>query len=563
MLHDALQPLLLLMMPTSGFPAGNDGGSGGADPDHDGGPTRQHAGGRRPDEDDGAAEAAPGGPGNASGAVEDRDAAAAAFGPESVAVAVVLPEDGISLSRIDNVSENTPQETAVAEMLSRTIDVHAFAPAVELLDAPDAADALEDLGPDDAADVVHVISDERAAQNLAEMQPNLAIMVLEDLAVEHGPREPARYIALMDPDDAVDLLQEMEESFRQQLLSAMPPAKAVQLERLGRYDPETAGGMMTTDFISIGAHISRREAVGIVRSGRLWDFNHIYCVDDQEHLVGFVTLRQLLLSTDEELIEEIMNREVEVIPVDLDREEIAEAFERYDYTVMPVVDAAHRLLGVVTVDDVIDIIREEANEDAYKMVGAGSRETVFNDLRQKLSGRFPWLVVNLFTSFVAAMVVLTFEGLISDLALLAVLMPMIANQAGNAGQQSLAVTLRGLVLGEVRGERVWSLLSRETLLGIVAGLIVGALLTVVISILGWTGLVESASPQLGLVAAIAMTGSLGVGCLVGTGMPILMERLNRDPATASTIFLTMVTDSVSFFTFLGLAWAFKSVIIPE
>jgi magnesium transporter len=265
-----------------------------------------------------------------------------------------------------------------------------------------------------------------------------------------------------------------------------------------------------------------------------------------------VSPKSLLVSSANDSIEELIDDELDYLRPETDREEIAAAFERYDYTEMPVVDRAGRLIGIVTVDDVLDIIRAEHTEDAYKMVGAGVGEAVYSSIGQKFRGRFPWLVVNVFTSMVAAFVVFQFDYLIAELAILAVMMPVIANQAGNAGQQSLAVTLRGLVLGEVRGKRAWPLVRREVTVGVINGFIVGSAIGLCVCLMALTG-VRNVQWTLGIVIALAMTVSVAAGCLAGSAMPLLLDRFEYDPATGSTIFLTMVTDSVSFLTFLGLA----------
>jgi magnesium transporter len=208
---------------------------------------------------------------------------------------------------------------------------------------------------------------------------------------------------------------------------------------------------------------------------------------------------------------------------------------------------------VITVDDIIDSIRAEGTEDAQVMVGAGREELVFSSVADKLKGRIPWLVVNLITSAVGAMVVLQFEGLIAEIAILAVLMPVIANQSGNAGQQSLAVTLRGIVLDQVNSKVAGRLIVRESLVGLINGAIAGVLVGLLVTLLSMaTG---EGSWRLGAVIAASMTCSLTVGTFTGTGLPMLMRRLGADPATASTIFLTMVTDSLSFLIFLGMASA--------
>jgi len=251
---------------------------------------------------------------------------------------------------------------------------------------------------------------------------------------------------------------------------------------------------------------------------------------------------------------------VDAVKPDLDRDDVAREFEKYDYLVLPVVDEEDRMLGVITVDDVVDVIRQEGTEDAQAMVGAGREEAVFSSIADKLRGRLPWLFVNLFTSSLAALVVWMFGGLIAELAILAVVMGMIANQAGNAGQQSLAVTLRGIVLDEVHVGSALRLVRRETIVGLVNGSVCGVLVGAAVGTIEYVQAPETTMWKLGVVVAVAMTVALAVGTLVGSSLPLVVRRFGADPATASTIFLTMVTDSMSFLAFLGLASALSGWI---
>jgi len=229
---------------------------------------------------------------------------------------------------------------------------------------------------------------------------------------------------------------------------------------------------------------------------------------------------------------------------------VARAFDRYDLFMLPVVDGQERLLGLVTVDDIIDIIREEQTEDVQKTVGAGKEEAVYSSVIDKFRGRFRWLFVSVLIMIPSVLVVSRFESLIGDVAVLAVLMPIIAALAGNAGHQSLAVTLRGIVLGEVRPDRVLPLLRREATVGLLAGVALGSAVGLAVAALSTLG---NFGWQLGIVVAISMTASMCAGTLAGALTPLLMRRFGADPAQSSAIFLIMVTDAVAFATFLGLA----------
>jgi magnesium transporter len=271
-------------------------------------------------------------------------------------------------------------------------------------------------------------------------------------------------------------------------------------------------------------------------------------------------MRALLLADPSQRVMQISEKQVDAVKPDLDRDDVAREFEKYDYLVLPVVDEEDRMLGVITVDDVVDVIRQEGTEDAQAMVGAGREEAVFSSIADKLRGRLPWLFVNLFTSSLAALVVWMFGGLIAELAILAVVMGMIANQAGNAGQQSLAVTLRGIVLDEVHVGSALRLVRRETIVGLVNGSVCGVLVGAAVGTIEYVQAPETTMWKLGVVVAVAMTVALAVGTLVGSSLPLVVRRFGADPATASTIFLTMVTDSMSFLAFLGLASALSGWI---
>lgn len=454
--------------------------------------------------------------------------------------------------RIEDASELSPYDELVARLMSGPLDVTRFADAVERQEAADAADTLEDLEGDEAAEVLVKMEAQAAADALAEMERPLAARVIEDLVDEENIAYASRLLGLMADDDAVDLLQEIDDKHREALLNRLPYAQVIKLRQLLGYDSESAGGIMTTDYVALRSDMTVGQAIELVRGTSIpEDLHHLLVTRPDGTLMGLLGLRDLIVHSPEERISDLVDESVDAINVNMDREAVADAFDRYDYAILPVVDSAGRLMGVITFDDVFDILQQEQTEDVQKVVGAGAEEAVYSTLSEKIKSRFPWLLVNLFTSTVAAIVVLQFDELISELAILAVLMPVIANQAGNAGQQSLAVTLRGIVLDQVRTRRVWPLLVREAAVGAFNGLVGGVLVGLGLGL--FSTLVKGASWQLGLVAAIAMAVSLALGCFVGSSMPILMRRLGFDPATGSTIFLTMTTDTISFFTFLSLA----------
>jgi len=299
---------------------------------------------------------------------------------------------------IEDPTAPSDDDRRVAEMLLHTIDVPVLATAVEAQEAADAADTLESLEESDAAEVLGVMDVESAAEALAEMVRPLGVSVLADL-LEEDVEFAASLLEAMAPDDATDFLQELGEESRTDLLAAMSPTRVVQLRELLGYDEESAGGMMTTDFLAVREEMSVAEATEAIRRSRIDDETQFAFVTDWDgHLRGIIGLRALLVASSDEVIGDICEREVAAIPPGLDRETVAMEFEKYDFLVLPVVDEAQRLLGVVEVDDVIEIIRAETAEDVQRMVGAGAEEAVFSSAGEKLKGRFPWLFVNLVTS---------------------------------------------------------------------------------------------------------------------------------------------------------------------
>lgn len=456
-----------------------------------------------------------------------------------------LSEGSVSDPRVE-----TPEDALVDDLIESDASPEVIADAVEQQDAADAATTLETLPQDEASDVVGEMEVDAAADALSHMSIPLAVSVIEDL-IEENPSFAGRMLSEMAPDDATDLLQALPKQDRDRLLALMGAGTALNLRELMVHPSDSAGGMMTTQYLSVRENETVAEAIEHIRRGEpIEHAQQAFVTDRKGRLKGTIGLRKLLVSRSSELIGDICERHVDAVNPEIDRELLAREFEKYDYLELPIVDHSQRLLGIVTVDDVIDIIRAEGTEDAQRMVGAGKEEGVHSTVTQKLRGRFPWLIVNLFTSAIAAVVVMQFEGMIAEIALLAVMMPVIANQSGNAGQQSLAVTLRGIVLDQIRPNNSLMHVRREMTVGFLNGIVCGSIVGCIVVI----AKIASGQPwHLGVVIAISMTATLTIGCVTGSAMPLIMRRLGFDPATASTIFLTMVTDSMSFLIFLGLA----------
>ncbi len=460
------------------------------------------------------------------------------------------PPDHPSDSHIEDVGETSPKDERVAELIEHTIDVPVLASAVEQQEAADAADTLETLAEEEAADVLEQMDVRSAAEALAEMQAPLAVGVVQDL-VEEDLAYAGRLVDAMAPDDAVDLLQEMDESFREEVLAAVPLGVAASLRRLIGYDRESAGGLMTTDYLALRQDMTVAEAIEVIRARSIPEgLQHLVVISNDGRLMGMIGLRDLLLGRSDQRVGALMRETVKAVRPGVDREQVAREFDRYDYAMLPVVDLDDRLLGIVTVDDVIDIIRDEQTEDVQKTVGAGAVEAVYSRLGEKFKGRFPWLGVSLVMTCVAAGVVLLFEDMIGRRPILAYLMPVIAAIVGNAGHQALAVTLRGIILDEVRRERVGPLVLREATVGLLNGAALGGLIVLGLGLFGdW---------QLGLVAGTSTMVAMVAGTLAGAGVPLAMRRIGIDPAQSSAIVLIMITDGVAFTTLLSLSFVLLS-----
>lgn len=435
-------------------------------------------------------------------------------------------------------------------------EAHEIAPIVAELDPADAADRIEDFEREDQAQVVHHMDNVAAAEALAHMELPLAVSVLADLP----EREVGELLGEMDPDDAADLLQEFDEERRAIVLDAMHPRHAAVLGKLALYEPESAGGIMTTNIAVVREGMRIGQAIDWLKVHSIEPAqNELYAVDDQKRLVGSISLRDLLILDDDRSIEPHLEPVEHAVGPELDREEVARIFERYDLLSLPVVDEHGRVLGMVTIDDVVDIFAAEATEDAQRQFGAGDDEAVYSPIIDKLKGRGPWLLANLLMAQAGSIVLLLFTDMIALVPAVAVVYPIIANQSGNAGQQSMAITLRGLVLGEIRPERVLPLVRREAVFGLVAGMTVGLLFAIGATLIGPSAISHPVADGgaiawfwFGGACGVAMAIAMTLGCLAGTLMPLGMQRIGVDPATAASIFVTMVTDAVSYGVFLGL-----------
>ena len=349
------------------------------------------------------------------------------------------------------------------------------------------------------------------------------------------------------PDDAADLLDRLDEERRQRILALLGGTQSAKLESLLEGEEETAGALMNTDFLALDQEITVAQAIEAIRHyPRKESFFYVYCTDTEGHLTGVLSLRNLILAEPTMRLRDMMVQTVVRVQIDSKPEEVAQIVSKYDLLSVPVVDLQNRLVGVVTVDDVIDVIQEQAEEDLLHLAGVAAEERVTTPAAMSFKMRFPWLAINLVTAFLASWVVSWFQGTIARWAALAVFMPIVAGMGGNAGTQTLTVFVRGLALGEIEWMNGWRAIWKEALVGLGNGVANGLLTTAVVG--WWTGDWIIAG-----ILFCAMVFNLVVAGIAGGLVPLGLRRFGFDPAIASSIFVTTFTDVCGFFSFLGLA----------
>lgn len=412
----------------------------------------------------------------------------------------------------------------------------------------DVAEHLENLSLKDQVCLVSALPEEHAAEALAELEEHTRVELLENL----DPDKAASIVGEMSPDDAADLLDELDAEHSVVLLSKMGSEDAEEIRNLMAFDPETAGGVMNTEVIILGDDITADQAIKQIRT-ELEDKEipyYAYIVDANDVLVGVLSLRDLLMCPPGMALRDAIGDQTLIsVTYDVGREEVAQSMSRYNFLALPVVDYEGRLLGVISHDDVIDILQDLASEDMLGMVGAGQDESTDTPWFDSVKMRLPWLLVNMVNSALSAAVVYLFDGSIAQMAILAVFMPMVANQAGNTGQQALAVMIRQLAMEKFSRRKAWMAVLREGKIGMANGCILG--------IIVW-GAVYLFTGKMGLssVMVSALMLDMVLGAFAGASIPLVFKEIGRDPAQASSIFLTAITDGAGFFLFLGLATVF-------
>ena len=428
-------------------------------------------------------------------------------------------------------------------------DMRALEAFLAELHPSDIADVVESVDGATRLALVRALPAELASEALAEMEEGDA---RAELLAALEPTEGAELLHELPDDDAADLIGELEPEDQDRILAQLPADEAGEIRDLLQYDEETAGGIMTTALVSVLGTVTAGEAIGVVRvqGRRVEDFYRVFVVDDGVRLLGTVPLDDLILADPDEPVQNLVEPIVASVIPDTDQEDVGHLIRRYNLPSLPVVSEDGVLLGRVTFDDVIDVIEAETTADLLLFSGVSDDEELRGSSMDAIRARLPWLLLNTMTASFAAAVVWIFRDQIAAATLLAVVMPVVAGLGGNAGQQALAVTIRRLATStgplESRGHVVGKELLVALLNGGVIGTVVAAASTALASAAG-------ADPRLGVVVLLAMWGNIAMAGFAGSFIPTFLDRMGQDPAVASTVFLTALTDLTGFLLLLGLA----------
>jgi magnesium transporter len=460
---------------------------------------------------------------------------------------VADPAETSVLDRFPMREEDGEIRPEFVERIARCIkadDTPFLRAVVAELHEADLGDLIAALEPDDRVSLVEMTGTDFDFSALNEVDDTVREEILEELE----PQTVAEGVRELESDDAVELLETLDEADQEEILEKLPPSERDALERSLEYPENSAGRRMQTEFITVPADWTAGQVIDYMREtpdlpGRFYE---IYAVDGAQHWQGAVPLDVLLRSRRPVPLSELIDEDRRRVSVTDDLEEVARLFGKYNLVAAPVVDDGNRLVGVITVDDVVDVIEGEADEEIKALGGVTSDEQLSDNVWTIAKGRFNWLLVNLATAFLASSVLGLFEGQLEKMVALAVLAPIVASQGGNAATQTMTVAVRALATRELGASNAFRVVMREGMVGLVNG-IAFAVITGVAAV-AWFRI-----PGLGVVIGLAIICNLVAGALGGILIPIVLERVRADPAVASGTFVTTITDVVGFFSFLGIA----------
>ncbi|MBS5926740.1 MAG: magnesium transporter [Clostridium sp.] len=422
---------------------------------------------------------------------------------------------------------------------------------------------IEDIHPADVLDLLHD-NEEYFSKILKRLPDWFIAAILEEeedeekyeILKKFSESEQKKILGEMSSDELTDLVGVLDEKETRDVLKKINEEDRKDVYKLLSYDPDTAGGIMATEFISIRENKTIEKTLKYLQKEApdAESAYYLYVINKENVLKGVVSLRDIVCNDFNTKISEITNTNVISVPYYMDQEEVASKFEKYGFMTMPVVDENNKILGIVTVDDIVEVMQEETTEDIHRLGGVDEEEKVDGSLRNSIKSRLPWLIVNLITAILAASVVGAFEGTISQVVTLATFMPIVAGMGGNAGTQSLTIVVRGIALGELDKDNGMRIFIKELLVGLTTGVVIGSIIAVL-------GFIWERNIVFGIVIGVAMILNMMVATMSGFIVPVILKKLKIDPALASAVFVTTVTDVLGFFFFLGLATMFINYLI--
>lgn len=455
------------------------------------------------------------------------------------------PDDTSSEDLVADLESGIEEQIVAALEVAKNDQVRRL---IDDLHYTDIADLLERFDGDMRAQLIDIIRPEFDAEILPDLDDAIRDEVIELLGIENV----AAAMVELDSDDAIEVLEELDEYDQQRVLDAIPEGDRALIEEGLSYPEESAGRIMQRELVTVPTFWTIGDTIDYMRENAESEDNPLpdqfyvlYVVDPSHHPIGKVSLDQVLRSRRPIKLTDIMETDFKIVPVTADQEDVAFLFRQRDLVSAPVVDDAGRLVGAITIDDIVDVIDEEHEEDIMRLGGVREHD-LYDDVLYTARARFSWLVINLITAIVASVVISMFDATIEEVVALAVLMPIVASMGGNAGTQTLTVAVRALAMKELTTTNATRLIGKELMVGVFNGLTFAVLAGGVAW--GWFG-----NPILGVVIGLAMIINMIVAGVAGTAIPIILDRLDVDPAIASGVFLTTITDVVGFFVFLGLA----------
>jgi magnesium transporter len=393
--------------------------------------------------------------------------------------------------------------------------------------------------------IINILSTEIASEVISEMTEESHP---EDLLISLHPEKRSDIVEEMDYDVATDIISQLDEEDQQEILEDIDQDDATSIRALLNYDEDTAGGLMNPQVICVNINLDKKDALDeiIRQSEEMEEFYTIYVVDDHKTLQGIVSIKDIIKARGEAKVRNLVQTDYVYVKAELDQEEVAKLISQYNLTTIPVVDDHMKLLGRITVDDIIDVMEAENTEDILKISGVSEDEELSGNWQDAVKSRLPWLVINLATAFLAASIIRNFDSTVKNLAIISAYMTIIAGMGGNTATQALAVTVRRISLSDLSDRQAYSTVIKEFLVGLINGAANGLIVFAV-------AYFYDANPMLGLVLFLAMTGNLVIAGITGASIPLILKRVGIDPAVASSIIITTFTDCVGFFLPLWLA----------